>query len=1305
MPDTPQAICKWLLSAVLLFSMITADAINTDARLFELATGNAPETLKEFSRQGELSIVFDPRKVDDVETSGVVGMLLPSEALKEMLKGTDLVFNEDKETGAFAVTRLKRPVGDEENINPNELENIMNTRENTLIKSNSQSRNKVIDLIKTVVATAVIGTVQAEAQDNTNAEEVFELSPFVVQTESNTGYYAPQTLSGTRLSSSLEDIAASVQIITKDLMDDIGATDAADLLLYTTSSEASGLGGNFTGGSYPADRSIDVSGTQREPQKSIRIRGLGNPDLTRNFFRTDIPFDSYNTSQVEINRGANAILFGLGSPAGILNNTLNQAILGEKFGQVGIELSQQGTSAPTSYRATVDYNLPVIEDKLSVRVSLLNDDKKYRQEPAFQDAERYYGALTFKPFKNTYIRANYEHGDVAANQPDPTGPVENLSGYFDLIDQLENHYANSTNNPDGLPTPEATYALWERTNKNPNMPWNQWLVGDSAATPFSRGWQTPLKAVNWAHPMYFYGSPGTSGPVSFVADVKGSWVSDTDPNTGGKQHPAFAAFGTPGNANIQGGGANFLWAQNINAFKTGYTPQALTDLSFFDFSKHLLGGNSAFQNRDFESYNITLEQTFMDNKLGFELAFDQQEYSSDGFVPYDTNLNAINVDIIKSLWNGEANPNFGRPFVHGRSQVNHHQLWTDRDAVRATAFYDLNFSDFMDSDSWLTKILGRHILTGVFSKQDEREERASGGEKPDYSPAMANQLGQQSSAFQTSLSHLTYVGPAVDLTGNPQSLDFSSFTIDPSSWDGISIYDPGSTVDVFYFSQEQNAFVTEAIERVAAVRDASITDNSTDSLAFVAQSHWLNGNLVTTLGWREDEQTRTRRDGPTNGFAVVDYSDMTVWPESTSTTKESIFSYGGVYHVPLTLPGNSKLSLHYNLSENFQPETGRQDNLGNLLPNVTGETEEYGFSVSTLNNKFVARVNWYESSINNNTDGQVAIVWNRSMIQYGLNFLSNAMKSWVLSDPSHPDYTPEGDWSNRDLLPGLISAYSDLYGLNVDMANNTITQDTSNPNSAIWDEAEAVPSTDAATGQLNGFTTSWVENLVDTADTVSKGVEIELVYNPTKNWRIFANLAKQEAQKSNVAPRLNLWMEEILPLTSAYGHLSNNNPAQPTVNDSDTLGFKWNQQVTFPLNSIRATEGASQLEIREWRFNLVTNYQFTDGRLKGVGLGGAMRWQDQAALGYENMTLPDGSTGPDFSKPFLSDKETNFDLWASYGRKIMNGKVQWRIQLNIKNAFTDSDDLIVVRYQPDGTVAEVKTASPRTFIIKNTFSF
>jgi hypothetical protein len=182
-------------------------------------------------------------------------------------------------------------------------------------------------------------------------------------------------------------------------------------------------------------------------------------------------------------------------------------------------------------------------------------------------------------------------------------------------------------------------------------------------------------------------------------------------------------------------------------------------------------------------------------------------------------------------------------------------------------------------------------------------------------------------------------------------------------------------------------------------------------------------------------------------------------------------------------------------------------------------------------------------------------------------------------------------------------------------------------------------------------------------------------------------------------------MEEILPLTSAYGHLSNNNPAQPTVNDSDTLGFKWNQQVTFPLNSIRATEGASQLEIREWRFNLVTNYQFTDGRLKGVGLGGAMRWQDQAALGYENMTLPDGSTGPDFSKPFLSDKETNFDLWASYGRKIMNGKVQWRIQLNIKNAFTDSDDLIVVRYQPDGSVAEVKTASPRTFIIKNTFSF
>src|SRR6476661_7115497 len=63
------------------------------------------------------------------------------------------------------------------------------------------------------------------------------LSPFVVSGERDTGYAATDSLAGTRLRTSLKDIAASVSVVTKDFLDDVGATGTAELLLYTTGTE------------------------------------------------------------------------------------------------------------------------------------------------------------------------------------------------------------------------------------------------------------------------------------------------------------------------------------------------------------------------------------------------------------------------------------------------------------------------------------------------------------------------------------------------------------------------------------------------------------------------------------------------------------------------------------------------------------------------------------------------------------------------------------------------------------------------------------------------------------------------------------------------------------------------------------------------------------------------------------------------------------------------------------------------------------------------------------------------------------
>ena len=59
----------------------------------------------------------------------------------------------------------------------------------------------------------------AIAQD-TDEEDVFELSPFAVSAVDETGYAATSTLAGTRLKTKLGDLPNSITVATKEFMED-----------------------------------------------------------------------------------------------------------------------------------------------------------------------------------------------------------------------------------------------------------------------------------------------------------------------------------------------------------------------------------------------------------------------------------------------------------------------------------------------------------------------------------------------------------------------------------------------------------------------------------------------------------------------------------------------------------------------------------------------------------------------------------------------------------------------------------------------------------------------------------------------------------------------------------------------------------------------------------------------------------------------------------------------------------------------------------------------------------------------------
>src|SRR4051794_34186070 len=204
------------------------------------------------------------------------------------------------------------------------------------------------------VAVAVfVGSLVVQAQVVPAAksdEEVHVLSPFTVQTTSDVGYEASSSLAGTGLNTKLTDLGASVSVITSKFLQDTGSKNLGDLLVYQANMEVRGFGGNLSGAS-PAGGGVTGEPSLSNGPTGTRVRGLAEATQARNFYRSIIPMDAYNTDRVEINRGANALLFGVGSPAGIINTSSVLAELNRTHGEV-----EASVGSYARYRVSFDYN-------------------------------------------------------------------------------------------------------------------------------------------------------------------------------------------------------------------------------------------------------------------------------------------------------------------------------------------------------------------------------------------------------------------------------------------------------------------------------------------------------------------------------------------------------------------------------------------------------------------------------------------------------------------------------------------------------------------------------------------------------------------------------------------------------------------------------------------------------------------------------------------------------------------------------------------------------------------------------------
>ena len=1109
-------------------------------------------------------------------------------------------------------------------------------------------------------------TVAPPRAPEATSEERTVMSPFIVSSDTESGYQATTTLAGTRLNTPIKDLAASISIYTKDFIDDIGATDSGTLLVFATGMEAAGATGNFSGNTDDLNTQRSFGEAARvDPQGGTRTRGLAAPTFTRGYFATSIAMDSYNTSNVTVNRGPNAILFGVGSAAGVVDTSLLGAELSGNKHKVSVRYGSND-----ALRESIDINRVLIPKKLAARVILLNDEENFRQRPAYENKRRVYGAIAFEPFKSTSLRGNFETGHTKANRPLMSLPFNNVyQGWFDAG------------------RPSYDWRFYDDPARNPAA---AATVANANTEGFLQNTRlTPQVAL-------YYNNPTDTQPAYGFPRIVTTTANAANAIRAGTFHPlvnrdtandTIRMVMTPGILDIPAGywtGANVPPGQQPDTVPAGMKAQTFSNYDAFDWRNQMIDENS-LQFDTFHTFNLRLEQRGWENRLGIELAFDRQRADRHGRNSFfsNGNTNLVHVDTNVTLVNGQPNPNLGRPFALG-TFLRFTDRNEQREGRRATAFARYDFKDL--NASW-GKWLGRHTLTGLY--EGSAVDTVNTVHRLAVRGAVSETIAGNISAATHSFSPVIYMGPSIIGNNNPLKLE-------PIR---VPTFTAGQTFDVTYFTREANAtdpgqFVTRPASLIEVLQNNFGQREVIESSAVVLQSYWLQDHLITTFGLRRDKDhfdrvDRTFVENPADRldpgqvhFGFDDYDFANTPPPFASA---EIKSYGIVLRWPrklLPLPKGSDLSLFYNSSSNFTPLGGRVDLYGNPKSSPSGETKEYGLNLSTFNDKFVVRINRFETSI------QGASLTPNFVGAATVNAVIQRATVWAVEGNANPHLKAKRDADIELLFSPLPANFRQLYNFSVAGTSPQITAFSRN-------------------GNLPGTS--------DTTDYTATGVELDLVYNPTRNWRMLLNVAKQETIQSNSYPMLKEWFALMKPVwdqlanTPAGNYPTGYQLNTPLPATTQTYGEFLDTNVWVPWATALANEGVASAEQRKWRFNFVTNYTFRSGsifgdKLKGFGIGAGVRWQDKLGLGYPTTRNPDSTVNVDIKNPYYAPSELNVNAWVSYERKIWRG-IGWKAQINVNNLIGDNE-LIGTNVQSwSGQIATYRLPPERRWYLTNTFSF
>jgi outer membrane receptor protein involved in Fe transport len=851
------------------------------------------------------------------------------------------------------------------------------------------------------------------------------LSPFVIHSSKDNGYVATQTLVGTRINTSLADLGSSISVYTKDFVSDIGVTNVNDLMVYATGMEAAGAFGNYSGASIGSDNVVSGA-TLSSPQTAMRTRGLATPDRTRGLFSTNVLADAYNIENVTVSRGANSILFGIGSPAGVVESTPISPVLGRNFGKAELRLDRHG-----SHRTILEYNRALIPAKLALRFALLDDQQEFTQRPAYEHKKRAFGTVAYEPFKSTSLRVNFESGTTRASRPLTVLPL------------------NATTQWLAAGTPAYDWRVYDNPGQGGVDAWN--------SRPASVDNVQIFTMVGFAYP----NNTGTAAPYSFQTTIF--------ENVQNGPNPIINRDGVGDRIRFPAGAALPLNPP------TGTRYQGFVDNSAFDFT-HSQIDQTGRQGERFNVLNLAVEQRFWQNRMGVELAFNHESFVQWSRNPFFAtgNTNYILVDPNKALPEGQDNPNFGRVYAVGYSQASFRRIESDARAFRATGYAKYNFAD-LESRWKSARWLGHHSLT-LLREQTKGKSVSGATHLASEGPAATAVGGANINGFNHYVPAIVYIGDSVYGKSSLAGANLQPIRI-PEMKNGDSF-------QTTYWDPTAQTISTATTTMHEINESASGQRSKNTATAAVLQSYFLADHLVTTFGVRKDQNYGSTAQylwDANRPYALPPGLANAAIPDVAETGSGTTRSYSVVAKVPNKLLGlfpSAELRLFYNQSENFQPSGTRITPFGSPIPNTSGTTKEYGPNLSLFDGKLSVKVAHYETAVNNAPFSQIGSV----SFQLTGNFYAQTWSYWATESNVNPGINRQGDidtlFKNN---PIGYDAYAKLY-------NFRLTTDAKGFKSATWSTPQGITDTTDYVATGNELEVVWnpINNLRILANVASQ---------------------------------------------------------------------------------------------------------------------------------------------------------------------------------------------------------------------------